>query len=299
MKTLMVCAASSLLLTACGGGGGAQDASAGEVPDSPYRIATLAVPSTNEASPTLNVPASQVGAFCMGNQLTEVFGGMRFVTPHPYKQKAYGCLIVNSSAGHPVLTGSESMRFELGPNDCSAGLGFDDCANDRSRHEIQEDDVKPTTGRVLTYDTNVYIPVQPRFRPAGCCHLLTLAELTWDSGTAFGVLAYLGVDAGGKLFVRTHQGFNYDIRSDAPVLANPFGRWVNIRYEIKSTTQNDGYVKVYVDGTLKVEQTRPTLPTETAFNNLRLGIFNSFKSWATEPYAAQVFYVDGLSKTVR
>lgn len=288
-----VCAA-SLLLAACGGG---QDDGGGG--DSPYRVASLAAPTTNDVSPTLNVPASAAGTFCVPGTGAEVFGGMQFFTVHPFQQKAYGCLVVDSANGHPVLTGSRSIRFELGPNDCSAGAGYDDCANDSSRNQIEDDDARLTNGRVLTYDTNVYIPAQTRFRPAGCCQLMALAQLNFTGDGNFGVLAYLGVSPGGGLFVRTHQGFSYNILNDVPVAANPVGRWINVRYEIKSTTQADGYLKVSVDGVLMVDQTRATLPSATAVNRASFGIYNAFKSRATEPYATQVFYMDGISKTVQ
>ncbi len=284
----------SLLLAACGG-----SEKDGEGGGSSYRNASLAAPSTNETSPTLNVPASQAGSFCVPNAGAEVFGGISFFTVHPFKQKAYGCLVVNSARGHPALTGTESIRFEVGPTDCSASSGYDDCLNDTSRHQIEDDDPTPTNGRVVTYETNLYIPAQARLRPAGCCHLMALAQLNVVGDGDFGILAYLAVGAGGQLFVRTHKAFTYDVQQDVMVVANPVGRWISVRYEIKSTTQADGYLKVFVDGVLRVDETRATLRNANTVNRFSFGILNSPKSLASEPYAAQVFYMDGLSKTLR
>jgi hypothetical protein len=285
----------SLALAACGGGGGDK----ADTPPVAELSAYSLPPPNDDVSATLAVPASQAGTFCVPNQGAEVFGGLAYVTKFPIRQKAYGCLVVSSAKGHPVLTGTQSIRFEVGPNDCSASVDYDDCLNNTSRHQIDESDATPTAGKVLTYETNVFIPPQTRLRPPGCCNVTTLAEVTSFGVNGFSVLAWLTVTESGDLAMRLHSGFKYEYLKDVPLAANPVGRWVNIRYEIKSTTQADGYLKVYVDGLLKVDQTRATLPIATVNNRLTLGIMNLGKSSATAPYGSQVFYVDGLSKTVR
>ena len=115
----------------------------------------------------------------------------------------------------------------------------------------------------------------------------------------YGTLAYLEVADNGDLLVRSDTGFTFGIEKKYPVYSNPVGKWIKVGWEIRSSTGPDGYLKVYVDDVLKVNESRPTLPSATASNRLRVGIYNVFLSKALEPYGNQVVYFDGISKSVR
>ena len=67
---------------------------------------------------------------------------------------------------------------------------------------------------------------------------------------------------------------------------------------MKSTSEKDGYLKVFVNDKLKVLENRQTLPDSGSGHSLKLGIYNAYKSKAMEPYGKQVVYFDAISKSV-
>ena len=244
-----------------------------------------------------NVLETPAGTSCAGVDVPDVFSTVRFATSHPIRVTAYGCLVVDAADGLPVLDGTQSARFEVRPEDCTASASFDDCTNDRSRHEIQESFVGSTEGQTLVYDTHVYIPSQPRFRPVGD-NLLFLTQINYGDPDSYGTVAYLEVGQAGELMIRTHQGLGWDVHEQYVVATNPVDRWVNVRYEIKSTAGSDGFLKVYVDGDLRVDEVRQTLPTPVGANTIKFGIYNAFKSDAEEAYETQVVFFDGIAKGI-
>ena len=285
---LLNCLSLALLIavSGCGGGG---DSGGDEV--------VAGKPSP--ADPTLTgLMVTPTGTTCTGVTDADTTGGLDFETSHPIRAQAYGCLAVDAANRQPVFAGTKSLRFEVRPGDCSANRGYDDCINDRSRHEINELQRSGTQGKVITYDTHLYLPVQPRLRPKGGSALF-LTQIHFVQDDIYGVTAYLEVSQSGQLQVRTHIGFTYDTLNLYTVLENPFERWVQVRYEVKSTSQPDGYIRVYVDGVLKVDETRATLPNASAGHSLKLGIYNSFLTRASEPHTTQVVYFDGLAKQVK
>lgn len=290
---LTVCAT----LTACGGGGSSSSSSpVVQVPTTPP---TAPTPTPPPPPPPVDLIATPAGTSCVSERDQDVFGGEVFETSHPIQAKSHGCLIVNSTDKQPVFDGLRSARFEVRPEDCSASVSFNDCTNDRSRHEINEKEGGSTSGQVITWDENIYIPKQTRFRPRGN-NALFITQINFKNRTEIGTLAYLEIGANGELIVRTHNGFTFDIKNQYVIMNSfPADTWTNIRFEVLSTPQSNGYIRVYLNGKLVVEENRPTLPTTESSNMLKMGIYNAFKSRATEAYATQVMYFDGVKKSVR
>jgi len=229
----------------------------------------------------------------------DALGGLPFITF--LDPISYGCRIVSAADGHPVQDGSRSARFELHANECNSSQVSPDCQTDRSRYEVFENNRgESTDGRIVTYEVWVYVPVQPRFRPRGF-NLMFLDQMQYlpPDGEAGGVLAYLEVGSNGELMIRTHRGFTFDIQQQYTVVSNPVGTWSKIVWEIKSTPQPDGYLRVYANDRLIVDETKPTLPTPGWRHSLKIGIYNAFKSSAAEPYDTQVVYFDGIRKSIR
>lgn len=310
-----------LALAACGGGGSGTPAPAAgtspaDVPaaaatttpavvDNPVDVSSAVADTADAADPTEpavaepNPPAtaSSPGTSCAVAGNTDVLGGLRFQTSHRINANDYGCLIVRKDQGHPVFDGAESARFEVRPADCSASASFDDCKQDRSRHEINETTLEPTSGSTLVYTTRLFIPEQERFKPRGR-NTLFLTQINFVDGAGlYGTLAYLEVADNGDLLVRTDKDFTFGIKAQYPVYQKPFGKWIKVMWEIRSTPAADGYLRVYVDDVLRVNESRATLPSATATNRLKIGIYNVFKSRASEPYANQVVYFDGIART--
>ncbi len=286
-----------LALALCGCSGGGSDTPAGAAPAPAPAAQAPAEPAATV--PAANVPAVvPAGTSCATSSNTDVFGGLAFQTSHRINARDYGCQIVRKEAGHPVFDGVESARFEVRAGDCSATASYDDCTQDRSRHEINETTQAPSNGKTLVYTTHLYIPAQDRLKPRGR-NTMFLTQINVVDGDDYGTLAYLEIADNGELWVRTDKGFTFDIEKQYVVDASPVGKWIDVTWEIRSSTGADGYLKVYVDGVLKVNESRPTLPSATATNRLKIGIYNVFLSRALEPYGNQVVYFDGISKQVR
>lgn len=249
------------------------------------------------SSPTPSPQPSEPACTSAPNQ--DALGGIAFITF--LDPISFGCHIVNGANGHPVHDGSQSARFELKASECNSSSASPDCQTDRSRYEIFENNRNASTdGKVVTYEVWVYIPPQTRFRPRGG-NIMFLDQIQYlpPDNDVGGVLAYLEVGNSGELMIRTHIGFTFNIQQQYTIVQNPVGTWSKVVWEVRGSTQSDGYLRVYANDVLKVDETKPTLPTAGWRHSLKIGIYNAFKSQATEPFDTQVVYFDGVSATVR
>lgn len=227
---------------------------------------------------------------------SDVLGGILFENVNKYNNKPYGGLIVSKSNGYPVYDGDKSARFEIRDGDCGWNDNFSDCATDRSRSEFFESNRQASSGKTITYTENVFIPSQSKFKPNGG-NLLVLTQVNFaDSANAFGALTYLVMENNNRLLIRTHREFTWEKLNDYTITSSPYDKWINIKYVIKASDSNDGEIKVYVDDKLLFTETRPTLITKSGAILMKFGIYNSFKSRATESFSTQVVYFDGISK---
>lgn len=245
----------------------------------------------------LLVAAPAVESDCTGVTNTDALGGLPFITF--LDPISYGCHIVDAANGHPVHDGVQSVRVELHADECNSSPQSPDCQTDRSRYEVFHNNRGfSSDGKVVTYTEWVYVPPQPRFRPRGQ-NIMFLNQIQYlpPDNEVGGVLAYLEVGDNGELMIRTHQGFTFNIQQRYTVLQNPVGVWTKIVWEIGGTTQSNGFLRVYVDDVLMVDETKPTLPTAGWRHSLKIGIYNAFKSMAIEPYDTQVVYFDGIAMT--
>jgi|688.fasta_scaffold240698_3 hypothetical protein len=281
-----------LLLAACGGSTSSTAPTVITVPPFATPPTAVVVPPP----PPVDLLSTPNGTSCGVDP--DVFG-VAFETVNTVQSQSHGCLIVNSTDKQPVFDGLRSARFEVRQEDCGASVSFNDCTNDRSRHEISEKEGSSTSGQLLTWEENIYIPTQTRFRPKGK-NALFITQINFKNKADYGTIAYLEIGENGELLVRTHNEFTFDIKT-LHVIANsfPVDTWTNIKFEVLSTPQSNGYIRVYLNGKLVVEENRPTLPTAEYSNMMRVGIYNAFKSRASETYATQVIYFDGVKKNVR
>ena len=245
---------------------------------------------------------SVIGYPCADTTNYDVFNGVRFVNNNTYGNKPYGALIVNKKDGYPVYDGNESSRFELKTGDCGGEMGYDDCSTNRSRSEIREDWVNPSTvlDKTITYTENVFIPSQYHFKPTKD-GLLVLSQVHWDGGDGtVGALTYLVMEQNNTLLIRTHKGFSWDWNQNYTITTSPYDKWINIKYEVKVSNNSDGYIKVFVDGKLLFIESRPTVNNPTTCSiQLKLGIYNTFiNNNLPTQYYDQIFYIDGVSKKI-
>lgn len=231
----------------------------------------------------------------------DVFNGAKFTNTNTYGNKPYGALIVNKNNGYPVYDGNESLRFEVRDGDCGWNDGFSDCQTDRSRSEIHSTEFENyNLNKIVTYVTHVYIPNQTKFRPSGINNLLVMNQVNYSDslGKVFGALSYLVMENNNTLLIRTHKKFTWIGLKDYVITNTPYDKWITLKYEIKMSDNEDGYIKVYANEKLLVYENRPTIPSKTGILNLKLGIYNSLRSSATESYPTQIMYVDGISKKI-
>ena len=295
MKLFKYCLSILALITlaACGGGGSDSSSSTSS--------------STTPAS-TMNL-ATPAGTPCLTSTTsTDVFGNTNYRVSQAIKASTWGCLLVNKSDGQPVFDGTQSVRFEIRPGDCNASNSFDDCVNDRSRWELMSNGTqdKSTQGQIITYQYYVYLPTQPLIRPAsrvGASNtvITELSQINWYSrtGADHSILAGLYVDASGGLYVQTGTDFTYVPYEAVTIDTKPQDKWIKMTFVIKSTTAADGYIKVYANDKLVINETRATLPDSSSTTLLKIGFYNSNLSSAAQPWQTQVVYFDGMSTTVQ
>ena len=252
------------------------------------------------------------GTSCLTSLVsTDVFGNTNYKVSQPFKASTWGCMLVNKDDGQPVLDGNQSVRFEIRPGDCSASQTWDDCANDKSRWEIMSNytNSAPTQGQIITYQYYIYLPTQPLIRPAtrvGAPSTVQtlLTQLNWYRITSTGattdhsILAGLYVDAAGGFYIHTNKGFDYTSNQQITIDTKPQDKWIKMTYVIKSTTAADGYIKIYMNDKLVIDETRATLPDLISTTLLKIGIYDGSLSSAAQPWQTQVVYFDGISTSV-
>jgi Polysaccharide lyase len=287
----------ALLLAACGGGGGDSSSSTSS--------STTRTPSVSLATPP--------GTPCLtSTKSTDVFGSTNYTVFQTINASTWGCLLVNKSDGQPVFDGNQSLRFEVRPGDCNANSGWDDCINDRSRWELQSYDLKgaSTQGKIITYQYYVYVPYQPQILPPTRADVrdrtaqTLLSQLNWysrtdtNAATSHSIMAGLYVNDSGGFYVLTNKDFGYTPNQKILIDTDPYDKWIKMTYVVKSTTAADGYIKIYANDKLVVDETRATLPNTDCTTVIRVGFYNSFLSVTSLAWQTQVAYYDGISTTV-
>ena len=146
----------------------------------------------------------------------------------------------------------------------------------------------------------MYIPEQSKFKPTGSAHLFVsqLLTMSTDNTNYFG-LAQILISRDNKLAIRPLKQFSFISEGDIPVINNPYNQWINIRYEVKTSMNNDGYMRIKVNGNSVVNTTGQNVLDKSGRVMMRLGLYNGFKSTATEPYATQVIYYDSVTKSIK
>ena len=293
-----------ITLAACGGGGGDSSSSTSS--------------STTPAS-TMNL-ATPAGTACTSSfSNTDAFGNVKLQLSAG--STAWGCLVVDKANSQPTYSGSQSVRFEVREGDCDSthtfisgsDLNASDCSTSRSRYEIYEISGNSTEGKILTYEYSIYVPTQPLIQPATAkgapsIPLTVLTQINWAckgipcptlGSNGYGGLVFLKIDYTGTLYLQTHKDFTWVPNQVIAIDAKPQDKWIKLKYVIKSTAAADGFIWVYVNDKLVINETRATLPNSSSTDALKFGIYNSSKSSAAEPWQTQVVYFDGISTTVQ
>jgi hypothetical protein len=302
LRTVIVSMMSASLIS-CGGGG--EESGPATNTNTTTKLPTF----------SLSTPGGSLCASSFSD--TDAFGNIHFQPSTGNTQ--WGCLVVDQSGNQPVVNGTKSVRFELRPGDCDSSQAFlsgttvvSDCTSDRSRFEIRQNAAGATAGQIITYEYQLYIPAQTNFQPPwnniGSRPMTILTQINWQCGAnpcpdlgngGYGALAYLLMDSTGALSIQTFQDFSWATNNKVTVDNSAFDKWIKLKYVIKSTKVGDGYFQVYANDAMIINETRATLPNLSAYNTLKLGIYNSSVSTVTKPWSTQVIYFDAFNTAVQ
>jgi hypothetical protein len=232
---------------------------------------------------------------------SDISDGAKFTLFQLNNRQPYHCLQVHKSDGHPTKSGDYSYRFELRPEDCTWSNEWNDCINDRSRTEIEDvNNGINAYNNEIVWDYWMYIPEQPKFKPTGSAHLFVSQLLTMSTNkTNYFGLAQILISRDNKLAIRPLKQFSFISEGDIPVIDYPYNQWINIRYEVKTSMNSDGYMRIKVNGNTVVNTTRQNVLDKSGMVMMRLGLYSGVRSTATEPYATQVIYYDSVTKSIK
>ena len=266
----------------------------------------ISVESSSGFMGSIPLDKTLVGTPCHGLELDEfvtnsdLFGSTKYKSNSPIGEKSYACQIVNKADGFPVYSGNQSLRYEIRNGDCSANadITWNDCPNDRSRTEMEDYNPNNSIDKVITYEYMMFIPNQANFKPLNT--FLTVAQVLMFTPNNYVGLAQLIIDDNKNLALALTTDFNWTRLSEIPIFvsSDPFNRWMKIKFEIKTTTSQNGYIRLSVDDRFIFEQTRQTSAEESLKLKLRLGIYNTGISRVKGDWPTQVIYYDQLVKTI-
>ena len=217
-------------------------------------------------------------------------------------EKSYACQIVSKSDGFPVYSGNQSLRFELRAGNCSANWRnvTNDCANDRSRSEVEDKSATYSSiNKIITYEYMMFIPNQINFKPPRAS--LTVSQILMFTPTNYVGLAQLIIDDNKNLLLALTTDFQWTRTPEEPVLVfeKPFDQWIKIRFDIKTTTSPNGYVRLTVNDKFIHEQVRQTSAEEELDITLRLGLYNTGITRFKEEWPTQIIYYDEVVRTIK
>ena len=199
--------------------------------------------------------------------------------------KSYGYKRV--PAPHPVRVGKTSERFEVRNGDCYWDSGWNDCKTDRERSELYEVSPRAMIGYEYWYGWSVFVPKDFRnIYPT----ITTLGQFfqknTRDPPVMFNY-------RGNGLWLYMNLYSWICLLLPEPEIRD---RWNDFVVNVKWSTGNDGFLKVWVNGELKVDHLGP----QTRFNYpifFKYGIYRTFvskykKAYEVRTVPTQIVYFD-------
>jgi len=181
--------------------------------------------------------------------------------------KKYGVCIVERSKGHPTRLGHQSLRFEVKPGDCGYNNGWDDCKNDRERHELSGN---RHGDEAYWYAWSIYLPkdfknIYPTKLAMGQFH------------QSKGHVVWMFQNRNGGYFV-DNQVYGYTSKQDKILdQKDMLGKWNDILVNAYWTDKKEGFFSVWVNGKLSYKYSGPTKSKGKKVYQ-KFGIYRSFMS---------------------
>ena len=179
----------------------------------------------------------------------------------------YGYSIVDDPTGKAPAARVE--RFEVRPGDCGANAGWDDCAADRERSELSERGDRNPAGTAWWYGWSLYVPVDfPNVFPTK----VALGQFHQENSH---VVWMFQNGRGGYHLDDQVEGYTrryYELIPDAELR----GRWHRIEVQARWSRGKDGFFRVWVDGSRKVDYSGRTMTAGRVY--FKYGLYRSFVS---------------------
>ena len=218
----------------------------------------------------------------------------------PIGFQPHGVTTVNASDGAPVRTGDSSFRFEVRDGDCSRDEGWNDCKNDRQRHEYTSGDV---TGEVW-FNWSLYIPSDfESISPA----TVTLGQFHQHNGSGPPFMFQLPEEISNQ-----NVGYNIDRQMGGATKENKAlltdaemrGRWTDILVHANWKADYKGFFRIYVNGETvpRYQYVGPTRDKKGGSPYFKFGIYQSHisrylnRQGKDAKTPTQVVYYDDVKK---
>ena len=202
--------------------------------------------------------------------------------------KKHGVCIVQKSKGHPTRLGQQSLRFEVKPGDCGYNDGWDDCENDRERHELSGS--KHNDGEYW-YSWSIFLPnnfinIHPSKLAMGQFH------------QSPGHVVWMFQNVNGGYYVDNQVLCCGKSKWAKPILEKKemLGKWNDILVNANWTDKESGFLRVWVNGKLGIKFNGSTKSRgEKVYQ--KFGIYRSYISRFkdkknTEKVPGQIVYFD-------
>ncbi|MCR9239683.1 MAG: heparin lyase I family protein [Alphaproteobacteria bacterium] len=216
--------------------------------------------------------------------------------------KKHGYKIVSSP--EPVRLGDKAIKFEVRPGDCGNNGGWDDCKNDRERHELSQIKTLQKHGDVHWYAWSIYLPtdiepIYPVRVHLGQFHQVKNNVLFLLSWVPYGYHEGYVIDNQVPGNGHTYQ-MQTIVPSDTDNGLSIKGRWIDILIHAKWSHNKDGFFNIYADQELKYEWKGQTIAKGDR-SHFKFGLYRSFVSRFPGPSnpgpPAQVVYYDEVRQS--
>jgi hypothetical protein len=235
--------------------------------------------------------------------------------------KKHQIQVVNAEDGHPVKSGTQSIRFEIREGDCSYNGAWSDCKGDRYRSELSQ---SRDGFKHKFFAWSIYIPedfqsVDPVLLAMGQIHQNMTNGYKADNSkpTSYAQSLTFHFNNGGYWVARylrayppendPYSGY-FHKKAHLLDVKDMLGKWTDIVLEFRGSANKDGIVKVWVNGELKYDYKGQT--SDGGRNYFKFGMYQSWVSrinntppmpWIdgttkdkSAPYPTQVVYYDDI-----
>jgi len=209
--------------------------------------------------------------------------------------KPYGFQIVDRKSGHPVRLGNKSIKFEVRPGDCGRNDDWDDCANDRERHELSQLGNYQKSGDENWYAWSIFVPADTaNIWP-------TRVHLGQFNQKKNNVLWLFSWEPSGYVVDNQVPGDGRTKQKKLISATDKFlGQWVDVLIHAKWSSMDNGIFTVYTNHEKQYEHIGPNIAAgDTSF--FKFGLYRSFLSRYVnaskiKKAPKQIVYYDELRK---